>query len=291
MKSILADLPGYGDDRVALEAAIAVAKTFSAHVDCLHVHAEFPSAGELAHANIFTRKATLNEELKAIEASALARRQAALGAFEAGWDQHELPVLEEPRAAAEASMAFREVLGSEVPTVCEEGRYHDLIVLAREPKHPLADVARIGSIAVGSGRPVLLASTSRSGHIGRRIAIAWRDKPEAARALTAAAPFLERADSVLVLTACEDAVEDTHVRGSGERLVLAMKWNGYKATACHLALGEESPSLALLNEAYRNDVDMLVMGAYGHTRFREIAFGGFTRDIIGDCSVPVLMMH
>jgi nucleotide-binding universal stress UspA family protein len=291
MKSILASVTGYGNDGPTMEAAIAVATAFSAHLECLHISPDFPTASELTHVGVFARHGLLSEELRKIEAAAVSRTRTAHDAFEASQSRHGLAVNTEPGSTDHASIAWLEKAGQEIADVCTEGRYNDLIVLGREPQHDIADIDRIGSIAVGSGRPVLVASAIRPVVVGRRVAIAWKDTAEAARAVSAAAPFLERAESVVVLTACEDAEQDAYTKQCGEKLVRALKWSGRRAEAVHLPLDEQSASLSLLQETYRRDADMLVMGAYGHSRFREIVFGGVTRDIVAECALPVLLMH
>lgn len=77
--------------------------------------------------------------------------------------------------------------------------------------------------------------------------------------------------------------------GSTNELIRALAWDGVKAQS---RLLEFSPTgETILDEAYHLDTDLLIMGGYGHSRLREIFFGGMTREILPECEIPVLMAH
>ena len=150
-----------------------------------------------------------------------------------------------------------------------------------------------------SPRPVL-TTPSKGPHadLGRRILIAWNGSREAARATHDALPFLIAAESVVVLTV--DAAGDAHSPGANIATHLArhgVNVDLHKRTsvrhppaqarrAAKMNVGE-----VILSAAADYNADLLVIGAYGHSRLRETVLGGVTRHVLSHMSVPVLMSH
>ena len=147
-------------------------------------------------------------------------------------------------------------------------------------------------LAIESGRPVLLIPNVGSyPTIGKRVAVAWNGSREAARATFDALPILKAADSVLVLTVNEPARQGEPQEIPGADICQALARHGVKCEArtsinARIGIGNE-----LLSRLADESADMLVMGAYGHSRFREFVFGGATRDLLQHMTVPVLMSH
>jgi nucleotide-binding universal stress UspA family protein len=184
------------------------------------------------------------------------------------------------------SIAWKETRTLSNETLAE-ARYHDLTVMGRDEQ-----LSREGIISVlmRSGRPLLLAPEKPVDIVGRRIAIAWKECAEAARALTAARPFLSCADSVAILGIAEDATEGDNTRVSAEHLANQLAWLGIKAEVHAGGATQASTSRTLLSMAYEWDADLLVMGAYGHSRVREFVFGGVTRDLLATSPLPLFMV-
>lgn len=147
-------------------------------------------------------------------------------------------------------------------------------------------------LAVESGRPVLMSPVEGyANDFGKHVLIAWNGKREAARATFDAMPFLKAAEKVTVLcieqvrsekdvTPLPDvAIAETLARHG---VNVALK----TARARDTSIGEE-----ILLQITQEEADMLVMGAYGHTRLREFVFGGATRHIARNLHVPTLLSH
>jgi nucleotide-binding universal stress UspA family protein len=119
------------------------------------------------------------------------------------------------------------------------------------------------------------------------IAIAWKATPQAARALTAASPFLSMAKQIVVLTVAEDqrAPEE-----EADRLMAGLQWQGVPVLVRHLRPHAHSAADTLLSAAGEHAA-LVVMGGYGHSRLREWIFGGFTLRVLRGADVPVLMAH
>jgi nucleotide-binding universal stress UspA family protein len=118
------------------------------------------------------------------------------------------------------------------------------------------------------------------------IVIAWKDCREAARAIAEAEPFLGEAREVVLLSASEGPAHETILSGMAGHLAR----HGV-ATAVHGVGGWAEPGEAILNEATRLRADLIVMGAYGHSRLRERVLGGATRTVLEKSRLPVLMAH
>jgi nucleotide-binding universal stress UspA family protein len=145
-------------------------------------------------------------------------------------------------------------------------------------------------MALESGRPVLVVPrVGTYTSIGERILVAWNGKRESARATFDAMPLLSQASSVKVLTiepaqAEEGTLPDTEIAASLAR-------HGVKVTSARTIAPETSVADEILNRVSDDSADLLVMGAYGHSRFRELVFGGVTRGIAQQMTVPTLLSH
>ena len=143
-----------------------------------------------------------------------------------------------------------------------------------------------------SGRPVLAVPYAGDFPVvGERVLVAWNASREAARAVNDALPLLAQAKMVTVL-----AVNPRFgIRGHGDvpaaDIALHLARHGVKAEAAHTASGDIADSQALLSYAADISADLIVAGAYGHSRAREVIFGGMTRTLLREMTVPVLFSH
>jgi nucleotide-binding universal stress UspA family protein len=209
----------------------------------------------------------------------------AKAAYDEACKRHSLTVSENPRNAGDVSVGWKE-METLLNETLHEARYHDLVVMARDAE---LSSERIVSVLMRSGRPVLIAPPKPVNAIGRNIAIAWKAEAESARALSAASSVLTHADRVSILTGRESTAEDG--RASAENLAAQLRWRGLQ-----VEVRVEMPALSatsgrIKEMAYNCDADLLIMGAYGHSRVREFVLGGVTRDVLADCALPVLMFH
>lgn len=144
----------------------------------------------------------------------------------------------------------------------------------------------VEQVVMGAGGPVVMlprGTPPRS--LGRRVVAAWNGSREAARALRDAMPFLEAADAV-TLVAFGEAAGET-VGAAVSRLLR----HGVEAMPVRLPEPEGEIGTALLAEAESRGADLLVMGAYGHSRLRELVLGGATREVLATADLPVLMSY
>ena len=135
-----------------------------------------------------------------------------------------------------------------------------------------------------SGRPVLIVPNEAGDHIGETVVIAWKDAIEAVRAVAGAMPFLTTAKRVRLLSITENG-EDATAPAMADYLRKA----GLAVEAATLAQGSRDVGETLLDAA--GSGVLLVMGAYGHWRWREWVFGGATLHVLRNTDIPVLMVH
>ena len=174
-------------------------------------------------------------------------------------------------------------------------RYTDLAILGQlDPDRGDADIIRPRPerVTVTSGRPVLVVPYA--GHfadVGRRVVIGWNATREAARAVNDAMPLLVSAELVTVLMIDPQAGPDGHGELPGADISLHLARHGVKAEIERTVSADIPVGEILLSRIADLGADLLVMGAYGHSRFRELLLGGATRAVLRSMTVPVLMSH
>ena len=147
----------------------------------------------------------------------------------------------------------------------------------------------IGELVMTIGHPVMVLSEQAAARVGTRVMIAWKDVREARRAVADALPFLKAADMVRIVTVDEG-------RYSAERIGLdhILGWlqaHDVVATGEVLPMVDGIASNAILNAAAALDADLIVAGAYGHSRLREWILGGMTRDLLSADRVSLFLSN
>jgi nucleotide-binding universal stress UspA family protein len=180
-------------------------------------------------------------------------------------------------------------------TVALHARYADLAVLGQEDPHAprMPDrSAVIEHVLFSSGRPVLIVPyAGRFETVGRRVLVGWNAGREAARAVNDALPLMAQAEAVTVLAVNPRRGVGGHGDVPAADIALHLARHGVRATAAHSVGKEISVADALLNQAAALSADLIVVGAYGHSRLRELVMGGVTRSLLNRMTCPVLMSH
>ncbi len=174
-------------------------------------------------------------------------------------------------------------------------RYADLAVVGQHDPDRSAEERMPGffveDLVLSAGRPVL--AVPYAGHfasVGSRVLVAWNTSREAARAITDSLPLLQRARSVEVVAFEPQRGGADHGAEPGADIALYLARHGVKVTAARQQAGIDVGS-QILSRAADTDADLIVMGAYGHSRGRELVLGGATRSLLEAMTVPVLMAH
>jgi nucleotide-binding universal stress UspA family protein len=196
------------------------------------------------------------------------------------------------RAAAGAGRQteWRSILGFPTETLIDEARCADLIVI--EKSKTTTDIHRTidnGAVILAAGRPVLIVPSAVKSLAGDHVLVGWKDTREARRAVRDALPFLHEAKRVTIIEFCEKDQIDA-ARGRVDDVVHYLARHRIRAHARVEARLEASAD-QLTGFAADEGADLLVTGAYGHSRLNEWIFGGMTRDLLTSSPVCCLMSH
>jgi len=194
------------------------------------------------------------------------------------------------------SMKSQVVEGQVIPILREHSKYADLMLLGQDqPGDPDNSSYGLADALLFEGGCVCLV-VPHSGKLaapGKRVLLTWNASRESARALREAMPFLTRAESVVVLSSEPDDGNDNIARGHphAQELSRFLESHGIDAISSGISDPDISASEAIIGQAADMNADLIVMGAYGHARLREIILGGVTRDLLKQSSVPLLLAH
>ncbi len=171
--------------------------------------------------------------------------------------------------------------------------YADLLVLGQHDPDDTAgrDVPTdfVEAVIVGSGKPALIVPLACNVEpVPKAVLVAWKPAPEAAHALAASLPFLQRASAVHVVNV---AAQIDDARRCLAELAQYLRAHGITAVHAHPGAGLHEVDRHLLALAADINAELLVMGCYGHTRARELILGGASRNVLRSMGLPVLMAH
>ncbi len=169
------------------------------------------------------------------------------------------------------------------------GPQTDVTVLDMETDPVQRDRGLIEAALFDSGRPVLIVPPGRERYVGKRILIAWDGGASAARAVADALPFLKQAEEVEILTVTGE--KDLAGLLPGTDLAPHLARHGVKVTVRNVALGEADVASEIRQAASGFAADLIVCGAYKHSRLREWLLGGVTQSLLQECRLPILMSH
>jgi nucleotide-binding universal stress UspA family protein len=141
-----------------------------------------------------------------------------------------------------------------------------------------------GDVVMKAGRPVLVVPPDRDELNANNVLVAWKNTSEARRAVADALPFLKEAKSVTLLHIGEGGEDKSAIDDAARFLGR----HGVSATTESVALGSLTAATEIMEAARRTEAGLIVLGAYGHSRVREWAFGGVTRDLLGRADIPCL---
>ncbi len=287
IKYIIAPVRGDGKGESVLGLAMAIGRKFDAHIDVLHVHAKpedmipfgvpvpqmfrqtiMDAAGNIAHQE--------EERLRAIFDDYCARH----GAEFVPLDASECP-------PDRLTISWREEAGKQVSVIRDLGPLADLIVLARPDADSELGMNSLMCSLFDVRKLTAVAPPRESESVGEHIAIAWNGSGEAARAVTAALPLFLQAQAVTILMAPD---ESTSAKTDADlRRYLCLY--GIQPESRTFKIGRRDIGGPLLDAARKAGADMVVMGAFGAERRRELVLGGVTQYVIEHSDLPLVMAH
>jgi nucleotide-binding universal stress UspA family protein len=287
VKSTLVPIGAGEPCRSAVVTAFLVSKSFNAHVHGLHVG---PIDTDLLP--FFRQHGLRPDAIRELMEGARREAEDALADARRVFDEVRqtmgVEIEEEPVEEDKPTAGWETAKGLESEVVAERGRVFDMVICGRPvsgQEHPPA--ATVETALFQSGRPVLVAPPGAPQHIGESVLIGWNRSAHAARAVAAAMPFIRCAANVTILHV------DTGAKAGPppEHLARRLAWHGVDATVRNVAPGGRGAAEVIHEQAKAVDADLLVMGAYTHSRFREAILGGVTRYVLNEYTIPVLFSH
>jgi nucleotide-binding universal stress UspA family protein len=278
-KDLLVVLDSNASARERIEIAVALAERFSAHLIGLY---PLPMPEAPRHFGYYD-PALLNPFFEELRARA---RDAADKTRE---------VFEHIASLHGVSAEWREIPEGADADPAVHARYADLAILGQlDPDSGEPDMIRPRpeQVTLASGRPILVVPYAGNfPNLGRRVVIGWNASREAARAVNDAMPLLMAAEIVSILTIDPREGPRAHGELPGADISLYLARHGVKAEIERTVSADLPVGEALLSRAADLGADLLVMGAYGHSRARELLLGGATRSLLRSMTLPVLMSH
>ena len=279
IKTILAYLPSEQLAEPVLRAAVALARAHEAHVVGLHLEASYyPAYGEVAIAMppdvIEQMRKPLRERAEKLKERFNAR-------------------MADETISSEWRSGTTEY--STLPgRVIDEAVSADMVMCPRvEPEN--VDVTTLDlpeRLILEGGRPVLVVPPGEETPIPpKRVLIAWNNSPQAARAVFDSLALMKEAEAITVLSLAGDADERRTAEAHANNLAANLARHGLQAKVEAVETGSASASAYLESRLEEDGADLLVMGCYGHSRLRELFFGGVTRAVLRGVKVPTVMSH
>ena len=269
MKSVLLHIQDDEGLEVRLQVALAIARASGGHLTCMHVTpmSAFVGFETLGGAYVMT---DLLDRLEKHETAMRARIEAHMGTEDVAW-------------------SYERQTSDSVSALVDHGALADLIVVGRsQPSQNSAyrPISIIGQMLKSSHTPLLVCSKDqkRFDPLGPAV-VAWNRSFEAANALRAALPMLKQASAVHIVTVDEDKDFDFPPLSPSEYL----SRHDVHAEMIRETKGTQSVDDRLVASAQSLGASYLVMGAYGHSRAREMLFGGVTRNLLKECALPLVL--
>lgn len=190
---------------------------------------------------------------------------------------------------------WRTAEGNRAAIMTAQTRYADLAIMGqpnRYEAHDSVEDLTIESVLMHSGRPTLVVPfAGEFATVGQRVLVAWNASREASRAVHDALPLLVAAELVTVLAINPKSGMLGHSGVPASDITAHLARHGVRAEASHTVAADISDGAALLSYAADLGADLIVAGAYGHSRMREMVFGGVTRTLLAEMTAPVLLSH
>ena len=284
IRKILLPLTGTAAGEAALATALTIARRWNAHVLALHVRVDSRDVAPLAGEGL--SGAMIEEMMSATEKESSDRAQAVRTMFERFVTRHDVVVQDAHPSADHASASFAAVTGREEDIVAQQARLADLTVVPHpDSGEDVSSSDALHAVLFDSGRPVLISPQKPPAGIGTRVGIAWNGTAESASSVMAAMPWMQRADGVAILSA-----DGYQRRGPGAPDLLAyLALHGVHAQTITFRPVNGTVGAGLLSAAAEFGCDLLSMGAYSHSRLRQLILGGVTRHVLENSTLPVMM--
>ena len=286
IKAILLPVTGQRQGPTAIEAGFFLAKQFTAHVSGLHVvpdpGAAVPYVSEGMSGDMIQQICNVAEK----EGNARSKRAETL--FNELRTAQGIPLIDTPGDGQSVTASWKILQGQEDLVIAAQSRNADITVTS-QPGGNLGEeyITVLEGVLFQSGRPTLVIPRTRYTDFGQTVAIGWNGSVQASRAVADAMPLLEKANKVVVMQA---GTSHENIP-SAEDVASYLGSHGLNASAVRFTLEKEKIAPTLLSTAMDAGADLMVMGAFTHSRWREMILGGVTRYMLDNAAIPILMSH
>jgi nucleotide-binding universal stress UspA family protein len=260
-----------------MQAAVELAIAYEAHLSGVYVITEPPP-------ETFESSYLLPEMRERLQAGARERADAALARFTEVAKRNQISF---------ESRIDRVLYTAMAGALATNARYADVAILGQaDPDDDGVPRNLPEEVTLASGRPSLVIPyIGPAATLGQRVTVAWDASREAARAVNDALPVLRRAQVVNVVSVNPGDKPFGHGEQPGADIALHLARHGIKVEVQRIESREVDVPNIILSHIADQSSDLLVMGAYGHSKLRELILGGVTRTILHDMTVPVFMAH
>jgi nucleotide-binding universal stress UspA family protein len=288
-RAILMPVVGGGQGPAELSVGVALAQALSAHLEAVFVRPDPEAAFEYAGFGATYRDALERQMRARIDATGRAEAERHRRRFGTLCRKAGIPKAHRPDQEPAASAEWRTLKGEPLDVLPSAARRGDLTLFTASsaPYAPLFENL-LEVTLLRSGRPVLFVPEGVTVARFRRPLVAWDGLSGAARAVSALIGLSERGACTTVLHVTEETAGETPDVGD---VIAHLGWHGLSAEAMCEPRGLRSIGAKLLDVAGSVGADLLVMGGYGHARYREALLGGVTRFVLRHACLPVLMVH
>lgn len=277
LKNILVHVDISEHCKQRLDVATSLARSFGAHLSGIYVIPEALTpavmAPEYFPADFIAKQEEVERE-RAREARAFFDKYIAETGIPAEW-----------RASG----------GVRARVIATNARYSDLTILSQAEHSSQVGVEAMelpADVALSAGRPIIVVPYIGAPRtLGSHVLIAWNASREATRAVNDAMPLLQRAKKVTVLAVDPKRGIEAHGEIPSADIALHLARHGVNAEAAQTVSSELDVGDVILSRAFDLGADLIVIGAYGHSRLREFMLGGVTRHLLQHMTVPILMSH
>ena len=284
IRKLLLPLTGTAAGESAINTALFVARQWSAHIFALHVRADSRDVAPLAGEGL--SGAMIQEMMQATERESGERSSAVRIMFDRAIEAAGIHIEKPTDKADHPTATFATVTGREEDVVAQQARLADLTIVPHpESGDDVSSSDALHAVLFDSGRPVLIAPHRAPATLGKRVAVAWNGTGESAAAVQAGLPWLKQAEAVRILSAAEYQRNGPQARELASYLAL----HGVQAEMATFRPLDREVGAGMLAAAREFGADLMTMGAYSHSRLRQLILGGVTRHVLVNADLPVLM--
>jgi nucleotide-binding universal stress UspA family protein len=287
MKTVLALIGGGARDEVILHTALAAARPFAAHLHCLHMRVGSGEAARYSNTE-FARGPALRNALSQLESKAITFSGLAAEHVRDFCARSNIEICDTPPKTPAITASYHEEQENPVERLIFHARHCDLVVMGRSKQKQGLPPDILERLLLSCGRPMLVAASVAPQQVTGTVMVCWKESGHAARAVAAATPILAKAQRVVIAAVMERGEDVTE---SVQSLARQFAWNGIAAEVQVIpANGRKIPDV-LAAAAERCGADILVTGAFSHSRTHQLLFGSCTEAFLHHADKPILLMH